>query len=158
MVTMFSVLLYVALCLCFFIYIFYFFFFFLMIRRPPRSTRTDTLFPYTTLFRSDGEMSATGSITSVSFSSLMFPSAVNCSTTTVQSSAATSVLVARLYKWSAKCFARTALEFSRSDHRRSDEHTSELQSLMRISYAVFCLKKQQTTTHPHQYRHNDLTK
>src|SRR3546814_6499071 len=76
-----------------------------MIRRPPRSTRTDTLFPYTTLFRSRGRTSASmgdtpivriASISSVNF---MVPSC------------------------------------------RSEEHTSELQSLMRISYAVFCLKK-----------------
>src|SRR3546814_7706129 len=76
-------------------------FFFLMIRRPPRSTRTDTLFPYTTLFRSTGPPS--GGI-----------SAGNL----------------------ASC--------SRNDDEkacRSEEHTSELQSLMRISYAVFCLKK-----------------
>src|SRR3546814_18297499 len=96
---------------CFFCFIFiilfpllfyFFFFFFLMIRRPPRSTRTDTLFPYTTLFRSNPQ---------------------------------------------------TCRNFSRGPHYwpseatssggggRSEEHTSELQSLMRISYAVFCLKK-----------------
>src|SRR3546814_9248458 len=80
------------------------FFFFLMIRRPPRSTRTDTLFPYTTLFRS--------------------PS--------------------RCTRSSTAC--RRTPEI-RADRRfpapspRSEEHTSELQSLMRISYAVFCLKK-----------------
>src|SRR3546814_17402660 len=75
-------------------------FFFLMIRRPPRSTRTDTLFPYTTLFRSIGLSK--------------IPRVVDM-------------------------FAR---RLRRVDHReRSEEHTSELQSLMRISYAVFCLKK-----------------
>src|SRR3546814_5495479 len=76
-----------------------------MIRRPPRSTRTDTLFPYTTLFRSH--------------------------------------LVAGLFGH-RQAFATdqglvsVALAFQ---HFRSEEHTSELQSLMRISYAVFCLKK-----------------
>src|SRR3546814_2169385 len=79
-------------------------FFFLMIRRPPRSTRTDTLFPYTTLFRSAeyhhrrrtaGDRRRAG---------------------------------ARSHRTGA-------------EYRRSEEHTSELQSLMRISYAVFCLKK-----------------
>src|SRR3546814_8529872 len=89
---------------------YFFFFFVLMIRRPPRSTRTDTLFPYTTLFRSSeprGELSGEG------------------------------------YEEQRGC---------RDDHHggnrqggaerpRSEEHTSELQSLMRISYAVFCLKK-----------------
>src|SRR3546814_10715076 len=74
--------------------------FFLMIRRPPRSTRTDTLFPYTTLFRS-----ATASY------------AASRATASVSPSPVTPRI------------------------RRSEEHTSELQSLMRISYAVFCLKK-----------------
>src|SRR3546814_2505269 len=85
--------------------------FFLMLRRPPRSTRTDTLFPYTTLFRS--------------------PS--NCDTVTM----------ARLHPR-----LHDALRFLPSDRpahlltrHRSAEHTSELQSLMRISYAVLCLKK-----------------
>src|SRR3546814_6214632 len=78
------------------------FFFFLMIRRPPRSTRTDTLFPYTTLFRS--------------------PVALICISTTTPCAS----------RWSAKRGCA---------YRRSEEHTSELQSLMRISYAVFCLKK-----------------
>src|SRR3546814_7107095 len=77
--------------------------FFLMIRRPPRSTRTDTLFPYTTLFRSRGDQVAA-------------PAAV------VRKSAIPD----------DKEMLRAA---------RSEEHTSELQSLMRISYAVFCLKK-----------------
>src|SRR3546814_1052652 len=89
-----------------------------MIRRPPRSTRTDTLFPYTTLFRSPF------------------------------------------------CDGRLLAKRERSDdgghlgarERRSEEHTSELQSLMRISYAVFCLKKKniitcthRTTTHVYKY-------
>src|SRR3546814_6460337 len=85
-----------------------------MIRRPPRSTRTDTLFPYTTLFLS---LIAFGRIASVStLSSLIVPSGfIPAGAPTV----APSSMVAS----------------------RSEEHTSELQSLMRISYAVFCLKK-----------------
>src|SRR3546814_2864694 len=75
-----------------------------MIRRPPRSTRTDTLFPYTTLFRSIGAIQARGA----------------CS-------------FQQLYR-----HADAALYAAK---QRSEEHTSELQSLMRISYAVFCLKK-----------------
>src|SRR3546814_1369704 len=72
-----------------------------MIRRPPRSTRTDTLFPYTTLFRSaDG-----GGVPDAQRRSRLIPPPV----------------------------------------MRSEEHTSELQSLMRISYAVFCLKKKKNT-------------
>src|SRR3546814_7038173 len=74
-----------------------------MIRRPPRSTRTDTLFPYTTLFRSDD---------------------AGCAARRDIAAA-----VARLDQNRARAL------------RRSEEHTSELQSLMRISYAVFCLKK-----------------
>src|SRR3546814_19117679 len=86
-------------------------FFVLMIRRPPRSTRTDTLFPYTTLFRSVG---ATGA-----------PDAAGW----------------RLV-WSDE-FDGPAIDRGKWDFDvdRSEEHTSELQSLMRISYAVFCLKK-----------------
>src|SRR3546814_1042168 len=74
-------------------------FFFLMIRRPPRSTRTDTLFPYTTLFRS---------------------------------SRARATMAGPVRALPRRPFAEAM---------RSEEHTSELQSLMRISYAVFCLKK-----------------
>src|SRR3546814_16904093 len=84
-------------------------FFFLMIRRPPRSTRTDTLFPYTTLFRSTPHLAVHGH------------------------EGATHVCV---QSKSSSCWARRA--------QRSEEHTSELQSLMRISYAVFCLKKKKT--------------
>src|SRR3546814_7630767 len=85
-----------------------------MIRRPPRSTRTDTLFPYTTLFRSDEETATT-----------------MLETANPISSAISSVL---------RSTARVALT-SGIAQMRSEEHTSELQSLMRISYAVFCLKK-----------------
>src|SRR3546814_15083414 len=88
--------------------LFSFFFFFLMIRRPPRSTRTDTLFPYTTLFRSR----------------------IWCLRTSAR-----GMLENRTGAASATLIRRA------SGSRRSEEHTSELQSLMRISYAVFCLKK-----------------
>src|SRR3546814_9767153 len=83
-------------------------FFFLMIRRPPRSTRTDTLFPYTTLFRS------VGTYVILRLTSLLFGNASG----------------------GVAGFADSWLIWA-----RSEEHTSELQSLMRISYAVFCLKK-----------------
>src|SRR3546814_10628417 len=81
-----------------------------MIRRPPRSTRTDTLFPYTTLFRS-----------------------------------------------TRPCRGRTGPGRQRVRHAaaRSEEHTSELQSLMRISYAVFCLKKK--TNHIYKKKKYTLT-
>src|SRR3546814_16771771 len=89
-------------------------FFFLMRRRPPRSTRTDTLFPYTTLFRSMWR----GSLT---FETLMLWSL------------AFVVLFGLLIA--------NRLVTPIGEVVRSEEHTSELQSLMRISYAVFCLKK-----------------
>src|SRR3546814_17086335 len=91
---------------------------FLMIRRPPRSTRTDTLFPYTTLFRS---------------ASSRCPALGRCPE--------------RDPSWGAGCRRRRIGEASYAAvrTRRSEEHTSELQSLMRISYAVFCLKKKKTT-------------
>src|SRR3546814_9744385 len=91
-------------------------FFFLMIRRPPRSTRTDTLFPYTTLFRSEDAE--------------------------VRAQRATFTISRRLRGIGRTCLAR-----------RSEEHTSELQSLMRISYAVFCLKKKNKQVR----NNNDLT-
>src|SRR3546814_4158532 len=96
-----------------------------MIRRPPRSTRTDTLFPYTTLFRS---VCASCRCTCCAASSL------RC-LADLQSSANIP---------SAESDAKTIISLN----HRSEEHTSELQSLMRISYAVFCLKKkkQQTAT------------
>src|SRR3546814_3170966 len=96
-----------------------------MIRRPPRSTRTDTLFPYTTLFRS----------------------------------------IQRAVRRRDRVPALVALEYvgvvllehfrgDRTGHQvadRSEEHTSELQSLMRISYAVFCLKKKKIQQKPRRY-------
>src|SRR3546814_2974450 len=86
-----------------------------MIRRPPRSTRTDTLFPYTTLFRSRTSCRTWGR------------------------------------RWSRKSLPRPATSPVTAPPpppcwpRRSEEHTSELQSLMRISYAVFCLKNKKHT-------------
>src|SRR3546814_5013062 len=89
-----------------------------MIRRPPRSTRTDTLFPYTTLFRSTD--SAGGG------------------------AGHHRVLSGRLRHPRSAAAGRDRRR-ARPGHR-SEEHTSELQSLMRISYAVFCLKKKITHT------------
>src|SRR3546814_5255632 len=94
-----------------------------MIRRPPRSTRTDTLFPYTTLFRSAALAGLPGlrldSLADAGYARTGCCGGAN----TVQSSGRGAVVA-----------------------RRSEEHTSELQSLMRISYAVFCLKKKNSTT------------
>src|SRR3546814_8257419 len=99
-----------------------FFFFFLMIRLPPISTRTDTLFPYTTLFRS------------VTRGTYLF--AVPGSTGACRD-AWDDILVHQLDFRYRPC----NFELMHQDVVRSEEHTSELQSLMRISYAVFCLKK-----------------
>src|SRR3546814_3544953 len=93
-----------------------------MIRRPPRSTRTDTLFPYTTLFRSCRKRSS-------------------CA----------SPPIARSRGRASKASARAS-----GSTPRSEEHTSELQSLMRISYAVFCLKKKkERLTNVHNERHTN---
>src|SRR3546814_4181746 len=95
-----------------------------MIRRPPRSTRTDTLFPYTTLFRSNPAPT--------------YESAVTAQIEQVQAKTPKGDLNALLnsgHTWTVD-----------GDGRRSEEHTSELQSLMRISYAVFCLKKKKKST------------
>src|SRR3546814_1254613 len=102
-----------------------------MIRRPPRSTRTDTLFPYTTLFRSDAaalEQLAGAGFTRVS---LGMQSAVPHVLATLDRTHDPRRLP-DVVRWAREA----GLEVS-----RSEEHTSELQSLMRISYAVFCLKK-----------------
>src|SRR3546814_5870466 len=94
-----------------------------MSRRPPRSTRTDTLFPYTTLFRSDMVVAACAT-----HRFKIKQLAKQCHDTIPQ----TIQVVLRNSWW---CDGWQALR------DRSEEHTSELQSLMRISYAVFCLKK-----------------
>src|SRR3546814_3898128 len=100
-----------------------------MIRRPPRSTRTDTLFPYTTLFRSKG-------------------CTFRCSPSP-ENAANSALLISP-----AHAFTIQVLRHEFPIDRRSEEHTSELQSLMRISYAVFCLKKKkQIRTHKQYTKH-----
>src|SRR3546814_14215453 len=99
-------------------------FFFLMIRRPPRSTRTDTLFPYTTLFRSAWRGDA-------------------------NRKRAARMAGRRMAVSKRK---RGQHELTHSRRSRSEEHTSELQSLMRISYAVFCLKKKKQERHKRTVR------
>src|SRR3546814_10044635 len=119
-----------------------------MIRRPPRSTRTDTLFPYTTLFRSRRQ------VADISFQRFRVEIGIDEDETAPQGD---------LRFWKAKCLVGDSRKFfpggnpaqppiqtprkamKRAFKMRSEEHTSELQSLMRISYAVFCLKKK--TTH-----------
>src|SRR3546814_16506180 len=103
--------------------------FFLMIRRPPRSTRTDTLFPYTTLFRSGCYDLLHDRLLLVERSrTKMGAEGESCSG--IDDPKLDTLLPA-----DAVAQLREDVEM------RSEEHTSELQSLMRISYAVFCLKK-----------------
>src|SRR3546814_4741429 len=106
-----------------------------MIRRPPRSTRTDTLFPYTTLFRSADDAAR--------------PSARHRPRPAVPDSRR------HIYQQGG---ARDAGTRRAADRRgRSEEHTSELQSLMRISYAVFCLKKKKKNTRTYRRAHQITT-
>src|SRR3546814_2266651 len=111
-----------------------------MIRRPPRTTRTDTRFPYTTLFRS-----AEGSHVGVNATGCKRPNAhtrpgkLDGKCPHEGTHIGLRRAVDRLEGYG--CFARQA----RHCDYRSEEHTSELQSLMRISYAVFCLKKKTNT-------------
>src|SRR3546814_7974718 len=104
------------------------YYFFLRLLRPPRSTRTDTLFPYTTLFRSKGRYLDT---TAENFTRTL---RISCYSFTALARRA-----APLMNRGGSLVTLTYLGAERV--MRSEEHTSELQSLMRISYAVFCLKK-----------------
>src|SRR3546814_3380632 len=99
-----------------------------MIRRPPRSTRTDTLFPYTTLFRSRAHQPPSSAMNSTYTAARIMPAGMG--------------------------------RRPDSSASRSEEHTSELQSLMRISYAVFCLKKKKKKKHKQtqQYKKQNKNK
>src|SRR3546814_3772026 len=123
-----------------------------MIRHPPRSTRTDPLFPYTTLFRSlQREFSFNGDARAhvlIGRASLFAP-------------ALHRIICVYRYKslpapLAARAFAAQIPDSAsyRGCAARSEEHTSELQSLMRISYAVFCLKKKKQHIREEQYTHN----
>src|SRR3546814_2251396 len=123
-----------------------------MIRRPPRSTRTDTLFPYTTLFRSGPLLKADG----------LYPccGTWTCRWVSLRSTHPTiTVRVSRSQALLRECCAANTCAAPATARvrahaappgpcrARSEEHTSELQSLMRISYAVFCLKKKKQNKH-----------
>src|SRR3546814_1139132 len=118
-----------------------------MIRRPPRSTRTDTLFPYTTLFRSAVPAGAPST-------------AVRCQSGCRRRSRSARRIIVRLLHGIADrvgfllhgvaCSVGFLLD-------RSEEHTSELQSLMRISYAVFCLKKKKDYNRHKRHRSTTTT-
>src|SRR3546814_3424441 len=111
-----------------------------MSRRPPRSTRTDTLFPYTTLFRSRRDR--------LDFAAVRQPA---------------FLLAGRAFLWDLfdppadpPALGGGGDRAVRHRARRSEEHTSELQSLMRISYAVFCLKKKKKKTNRNiEYNHKN---
>src|SRR3546814_5796496 len=121
-----------------------------MIRRPPRSTRTDTLFPYTTRFRSETDAFHE------TFATLAFLAAA---TRTIGLSSGVLILPQRQTGVVAKQAAEVDI-LSGGRLRlgvRSEEHTSELQSLMRISYAVFCLKKKKTISRKHNKRRSSQT-
>src|SRR3546814_1814872 len=116
-----------------------------MRRRPPRSTRTDTLVPYTTLFRSKLIKEVATLITS----------APNDVIVRGHTDALPYAKGRMANNWTLSTFRAEA---TRQALMRSEEHTSELQSLMRISYAVFCLKKTTTANPTLRYSHLQLSK
>src|SRR3546814_10342091 len=129
-----------------------------MIRRPPRSTRTDTLFPYTTLFRSNGSRrtgsppigaGSTGFVTGFAVNYLLQADGERKRCAGRRWTEDWLTYHSQLGRKSAVLQPSIHASVSSSERIRSEEHTSELQSLMRISYAVFCLKKKTTNTHIH---------
>src|SRR3546814_10205443 len=119
-----------------------------MIRRPPRSTRTDTLFPDTTLFRSSAEDPVD--------TYLVVRDELDAYGAGLAEKAEIVVLN-KMDAVDAKTLSRLMKKLEKKSGApvlamRSEEHTSELQSLMRISYAVFCLKKKKT------YKHTSINK
>src|SRR3546814_10577991 len=121
---------YTLIIVCVFILVF-----FLMIRRPPRSTRTDTLFPYTTLFRSNPARAKSAGARPNSGTDICRRERKRC----------------------ARQTGRPARSSPIARSPRSEEHTSELQSLMRISYAVFCLKKKKKKKNTNRITHTRQT-
>src|SRR3546814_1508580 len=106
-----------------------------MIRRPPRSTRTDTLFSYTTLFRSR-DRAGVDDVTDEG--TLRVAGTLPCTHVREERLEQLDIVAGRTHPTGVVATVRRG--------RRSEEHTSELQSLMRTSYAVFCLKKKNTQT------------
>src|SRR3546814_1048151 len=123
-----------------------------MIRRPPRSTRTDTLFPYTTLFRSARSLRSKSTI-------IRFSACCLGSSSSIVTAASSDVLsmprAAVPFMGRAVSFPDSGVKKSSGEKERSEEHTSELQSLMRISYAVFCLKKKRHKSKKNQHKHKE---
>src|SRR3546814_1227524 len=127
-----------------------------MIRRPPRSTRTDTLFPYTTLFRSDDGLAIEEEQDLVyrepaDTSGAPDDPASNAADAEIAGVAGIDADPVLLFRYSALTMNSHRIHYDRryamAEEGRSEEHTSELQSLMRISYAVFCLNNNNTTQH-----------
>src|SRR3546814_1457815 len=118
-----------------------------MIRRPPRTTRTDTLFPYTTLFRArlcrpiiclgaDVTKAFVAALISLTLSATAISPALAKDKSSAEKAKQRGVAEIPI------CTKRLGtVAIVEPDNQRSEEHTSELQSLMRLSYAVFCLKK-----------------
>src|SRR3546814_3890751 len=104
-----------------------------MIRRPPRSTRTDTLFPYTTLFRSRVGGAGIAAVSIVIGVRILGAEQFGLSVLALAFGQVAALPLTAL--------ERLIIRLAATGDARSEEHTSELQSLMRISYAVFCLKK-----------------
>src|SRR3546814_3586151 len=111
-----------------------------MLRRPPRSTRTDTLFPYTTLFRS------------VVAGDRLPPQPRLSAAVLLQHRLLRAQRRMRVQHQAGQAFVQLRVGLG----CRSEEHTSELQSLMRISYAVFCLKKTKTYKQTHADNTNKI--
>src|SRR3546814_3021272 len=120
-----------------------------MKRRPPRSTRTDALFPYTTLFRSNNSSFSYPPLASNTTRDGFIGSsqAINSAIPTWSLANVRVVADGSAHTSNVDLLTSTpmAYDMAPSGVDRSEEHTSELQSLMRISYAVFCLKKQNNT-------------
>src|SRR3546814_3714549 len=117
-----------------------------MIRRPPRSTRTDTLFPYTPLFRSRAELSGAALRTrprGLAVDGEAWSGGFAITHPLIRATRRNLIASARIDYLDSKnaLFGSTIA----AEKTRSEEHTSELQSLMRISYAVFCFKKKNNT-------------
>src|SRR3546814_4953378 len=121
-----------------------------MIRRPPRSTRTDTLFPYTTLFRSVSNLAGADPERQRAEGAVR---------------ARVTIPAGQRHSWLSQAELGTndmhdalVRAVESKEFNRSEEHTSELQSLMRISYAVFCLKKKKNIRRLNKVQHQVIIK
>src|SRR3546814_3829461 len=121
-----------------------------MLRRPPGSTRTDTLFPYPTLFRSNADNVSFVDVDGTPTAYVYFAEAGE----SFGELADNGVDPLPSFGWNGREQDQVMLALEEYEHIRSEEHTSELQSLMRISYAVFCLKKKTKIKQHHTLEHN----